>query len=98
MNKSTTRKMRTAHEKQAKSIRETAQYAKIKKGFDIEYQVACEIEKARVNTGMTQSELAKVMGTTQSVISRIERGANVSIATLDRYVTACGHHLQISVV
>ena len=98
MNKATAVKMRKAHERQAKAIRKIETYEKVKQEFDIEYQVACEIAKARSDAGMTQSELAQAMGTTQSVISRIERGANVSVETLDRYVTACGHQLQISVL
>jgi transcriptional regulator with XRE-family HTH domain len=73
-------------------------FDRVKREFDIEYEVAQEVAKARKDAGLTQQELATAMGTTQSVISRIERGANISIETLDRYVAACGHHLKIQVV
>ena len=98
MNSKLAKKMRAAHEKQARSIRRSKCYDDVKKTFDVEYQVASEVAKAREDAGMTQQEVAAAMGTTQSVISRIERGANVSIETLERYVTACGHHLQVRVV
>jgi len=38
------------------------------------------------------------MGTTQSVVSRIEHGGNVSVDTLVRYAKACGGRLQLKVV
>ena len=98
MNSKLAQKLQRAHQTQARSIRRTAAYDRVKREFDIEYEVAREVAKARKESGLTQSELAAAMGTTQSVISRIERGANVSIETLDRYVSACGHHLKVQVV
>ena len=98
MNRMLVRKLRNGHERQAKSIRAGKSFDTVKRDFDIEYEVAREVVKARADAGMTQAEVAAAMGTTQSVISRIERGANVSIETLDRYVSACGHHLKIQVV
>ncbi len=98
MNRKLVKKLRNEHEKQAEIIRANGIYDTVKRDFGIEYEVAREIAKARSGAGMTQAELAAAMGTTQSVISRIERGANVSIETLNRYVSACGHHLRIQVV
>jgi predicted transcriptional regulator len=98
MNRSVKSKLRAAHSAQAEAIRSLPSYRRVKGEFDLEYQVAVELSKARQKAGMTQREVADVMGTTQSVISRIERGANVSIETLERYVSACGRHLQVRVV
>ena len=98
MNRKLVQKLRGEHEKQAVGIRAGKRFDAVKREFDIEYEVAREVAKARENAGMTQREVAVAMGTTQSVISRIERGANISIETLDRYVSACGHHLSIQVV
>jgi ribosome-binding protein aMBF1 (putative translation factor) len=98
MNKNLERKLRKGHEKQAEKIRKKACFNRVKEESEIEYQVACEMAKARANAGLTQVEVAAAMETTQSVISRIERGANVSIETLERYASACGHHLKIQVV
>jgi ribosome-binding protein aMBF1 (putative translation factor) len=90
--------MRVAHRAQAEQIRRSPSYERVKGKFEIEYQVALELSKARQKAGMTQRDVADAMGTTQSVISRIERGTNVSIETLERYVSACGRHLQVRVV
>ncbi len=98
MNRLLESKLRGRHEKEARRIRKFGSFKSVKQDFDVEYRVAKEVAKAREEAGMTQKEVAMAMGTTQSVISRIERGANVSIETLDRYVSACGHHLEIRVV
>ena len=98
MNERLMKQMRRGHEKQAGSIRKLSCYAEIERGFEVEYQVALELSKARKRAHMTQRDVAEAMHTTQSVISRIERGANVSIETLERDVSACGCHLQVRVV
>jgi len=98
MNRSVRSKLRAAHRAQAETIRSLPAYRRVKGELALEYQVAAELSKARQKAGITQREVADIMGTTQSVISRIERGANVSIETLERYVSACGRHLQIRVV
>ncbi|MDR1999367.1 MAG: helix-turn-helix domain-containing protein, partial [Frankiaceae bacterium] len=52
----------------------------------------------RTSAGMSQRELAARMGTTQSVISRLEEGggARNRIDTLARVATALGRHLVMS--
>ncbi|MFV0460167.1 MAG: helix-turn-helix domain-containing protein [Actinomycetales bacterium] len=52
----------------------------------------------RTDAGLSQSELAARMGTTQSVISRLEEGggARNRIDTLARVATALGRHLVVS--
>ena len=98
MNKKLAIKMRKAHEQQADTIKNLSCYNEVKTDFNIEYLVASELERARKEAKMTQKQVAEAMATTQSVISRIERGANVSIETLERYVIACGRHLQVKVI
>ncbi len=52
---------------------------------DIEVLLALQIAKARAKARMTQGQLAKAVGTTQSVISRIERAnQNLTVKTLSR--------------
>lgn len=52
---------------------------------DIEVRLSIQIAKAREKARMTQGQLAKAVGTTQSVISRIERGnQNLTVKTLSR--------------
>ncbi len=50
---------------------------------------------ARAAAGLTQVEVARRMGTSQSVVARLERtGANPRYATLDRALRATGHRLE----
>lgn len=55
--------------------------------------------RARIEKGMTQEELARKIGTKQSVISRFESGrANPSVAFLKRLAQALNSHLEIKFV
>jgi ribosome-binding protein aMBF1 (putative translation factor) len=92
------KKMRSAHEKQAESIRKKPCYDRVSEEVDIEYRVARDLQSVRKRKQLTQAELAERMGTTQSVVSRVEKGNNVSIETLARYAAACGARLNIKIV
>lgn len=98
MNKDTIKKMQKATDTQFKSIREKSCYKGVKADFDIEYQVALELAQARKEANLTQLQIAELRDTQQSVVSRIERGATVSVATVARYAAACGKQLVIQVV
>jgi len=56
------------------------------------------IHDLRTEAGLSQRELAARMGTTQSVISRLEEGggARNRIDTLARVAIALGRHLMVS--
>lgn len=50
----------------------------------------------RVEAGLTQQQLARQIGSTQSAISRLERGNAVpDLSTLARIASACGGSLMI---
>ncbi|MCX5789307.1 MAG: helix-turn-helix transcriptional regulator [Elusimicrobia bacterium] len=69
-----------------------AAYAKA----DVEVRMAIQIAKARERARLTQSQLAHAIGTTQSVISRIERAdQNLTLATLSKIASALNTHLVI---
>lgn len=56
-----------------------------------EYETARELITARTSAGLTQGEVAERMGTTQSVIARLESGRRTpSLRTLQRYAEAVG--------
>ena len=56
------------------------------------------IRDARVAAGLTQVDLARRIRTTQSVVSRWERGGDEPrLSTLDRILRACGRRLAIIV-
>lgn len=55
------------------------------------------IRAARHRAGITQKELARRLGTTQSVVARWESGrVSPSVETLSRVVRSCGLNLVIS--
>ena len=69
--------------------------------LDEEFRFLDEILKARLATGLTQSEVAARCGTTQSAIARLESGArrhSPSIATLQRYANALGYSVELKLV
>lgn len=54
------------------------------------------LRDTRTHAGLTQAELAERLGTTQSAVAKLERpGANPTVATLERAVSATGHRLQL---
>ena len=62
--------------------------------------VAQLIYNARIHAGLSQTELAKMIGTTQSVISRLE-DANYdghSLSMINRIAKALNHEIQINLV
>ena len=70
-------------------------------GLEDEFAFLDEVLKARARAGLTQAEVAKKVGTTQSAIARLESGArkhSPSIATLQRYARALGYRVQIKLV
>lgn len=66
---------------------------------DAEFAVIEALVKARMAAGLTQTELAERIGTTQSAVARLEGGGvSPSLATLRRYAEATGTTLQVSLV
>jgi ribosome-binding protein aMBF1 (putative translation factor) len=62
-------------------------------------ELAMAVKTARLRKKLTQVELAKKVGTSQSVIARIEGGTDSRIPTLRvlaRIAEACGATLEIS--
>jgi len=65
----------------------------------IEYHIVREIIKARTERKMTQKQLALLVGTKQSNISRLESGIyNPSIEFLNKIAGAMGKTLEIRLV
>lgn len=79
--------------------KESLKNPKIKAEYDKlqpEFALIQAVIDARVKKGVTQEELAKRIGTKQSVISRLESGrANPSVAFLKKLADALHSHLQI---
>ncbi len=59
------------------------------KALGDEFDLAHELIAARVRAGLTQAEVAESMGTTQSVVARLESGAQMpSVNTLLKFAKA----------
>jgi predicted transcriptional regulator len=51
---------------------------------------------ARARSGLTQDEIARRMGTTQSAVARLESGrSKPSMRTLERYAAATGSKVRV---
>jgi ribosome-binding protein aMBF1 (putative translation factor) len=61
-------------------------------------ELAEMVYRARESAGLTQTELARRMGTTQSAIAAIEAGARTpTVELLERLARACGGRLTIRI-
>jgi len=68
-----------------------------------EYKLIAELLRARKKSGLTQAEVAARMGTTNTVVARLEAGGgskrhSPSLTTLRRYAKAVGRELNIRLV
>ena len=63
-----------------------------------EYDATTAMYRARQRANLSQAEVARRMNIPRANVSRIEHGQNVTIATLTRYLRACGFDLMLSFV
>jgi ribosome-binding protein aMBF1 (putative translation factor) len=67
-------------------------------GLAEEFDVARTLIDARVRAGLSQIEVAERMGTTQSVIARLESGRRPpSMRTVERFARAVGGRLIVRI-
>lgn len=75
------------------------EFREIWEADEAEYQMRCAIIQARIETGMTQKQLAEATGMNQRAISRIEMGnTNPTVRTLGRLARGFGKKLEIRFV
>jgi len=66
---------------------------------ELRYQLIKQLIKLRNSYNLSQSELAKKLGTTQAVISRIENGStNIGIDFIDRIAKAFNKKVELEIV
>ena len=69
-----------------------------KKEYDAledEFALASELIGARAKAKLTQEQVAKRMGTSQSAVARIESGRAPSLTSLRKYAKAVGRRVEI---
>ena len=71
-----------------------------REGYELlgeEFELASALIHARTRAKLSQAELAKRMGTSQSTIARLESGSSrPSISTLQRFAEATGTRLRLT--
>lgn len=64
-----------------------------------EFAIARQLITARSRAGLSQAEVARKMGTTQSTVARLESGQRLpAMSSLQRYADAIGHRLEVRLV
>ncbi len=64
-----------------------------------ELHLARRLIAARSRAGLSQTEVARRMGTTQSTVARLESGQRLpAMSSLQRYANAIGHRLEVRLV
>ncbi len=63
-----------------------------------EFALATQLIEARKQAHLTQDDVAQRMGTTQSVVARLESGVMPSLRSLKRYAKALNRKVEIRVV
>lgn len=69
-----------------------------KKAYDAleeEFALIGELLKARTRAKLTQAQVARRMGTSQSAVARLESGQSPSLASLRKYAKATGSKVEI---
>jgi DNA-binding XRE family transcriptional regulator len=77
------------------------QNPKVKSEYDLleaEFVLIDTLLSMRKKSGLTQEEIAKIMGTQKGNISRLEKGSsNPSWKTLQNYAHACGFEISMKI-
>ena len=63
------------------------------------FKLGALLKQARVESGMTQEQIANKLQTTKSVISRMENHAtDIRLSTLEKFAKAVGRHIHVALV
>lgn len=63
-----------------------------------EIELVTELAEVREQFGVTQTQLAERLSTTQPNVSRMEHGGDLHLSTLIQYFSALGGKLRLEVV
>jgi ribosome-binding protein aMBF1 (putative translation factor) len=86
-----------AEEIHARRMRDDPAYRDAYDALEGEFTLVNALIEARTRARLSQAEVARRMGTTESAVSRLESGrVKPSTRTLERYANATGHKLRLS--
>lgn len=75
------------------------EFRKVYDALEPEFALARQLIAARNRAGLSQAEVARRMGTTQSSVARLESGQRLpAMKSLRRYASAIGHRLEVRLV
>jgi ribosome-binding protein aMBF1 (putative translation factor) len=87
------------YEKVRAKWRKDPAFIKARAELDEEFALVAELIRARIKSGLTQTQVAERMQSTQPAVARLESGGRIpSTRTLQRYARATGHRLRINLV
>lgn len=68
---------------------ENPEFVDLYENMEPEHKISLELVKARLDAGLTQEDMANLLGTKQSVIARLESGKFLpSLKTIYKYANA----------
>lgn len=83
-------------ERTKKKLLKNPEFKKLYEESRPEFEIARSVIRARIEQGLTQTQLARRLKTRQSVVSRVENAKTVpSLSFLKRLAQALSLHLEI---
>lgn len=68
------------------------------RGVRTEHAAGVDLRRLRLLSGLTQAQMADLLNIQQAAISKIEKGGEVYLSTVQRYVEALGASLRVDAV
>ena len=82
-------------------IKRKSSSADFAQGFDEGYEnlrIGLMLKQARLDAGLTQSQVAHAIGTQKTAISRLENHIeDVKLSTVEKYAKALGRRIEIKI-
>jgi ribosome-binding protein aMBF1 (putative translation factor) len=96
--KKETRKKPISFEELRNQWKKDSEFKKTTYDSEIEYEIARQLILARINAGLSKEQMATRMGTTSTVIARLESGKSLpSEKTLSLYTKVLGRNIYVSI-
>jgi len=73
-----------------------SKYSKAYKELQPKYELISAMVKAKQESGLSQKEIAEIMGTSETALSRLLSGKqSPTISTMSKFAEATGKHLEV---